>query len=89
MQHRLRDAALSTAVLLVLFGLLIAMNPLVRERFSQFVGGSSEQWSAPGRAASTAMANTRVTAGRYATDNSYQVCFVIVAGFLLIFMLRM
>jgi hypothetical protein len=88
MPRRFRDAALSAAVLLVLFGMLVAVNPTVRERVTQFVGGKSDQWFVPGRIMSGVMASTSATALSYAADNSYMVFFLIVAGLLFILMLR-
>ncbi len=89
MPRKFRDAVLSTAGLLVLFGTLVAVSPLVRERFTQFAGGTNEQWAAPGRTASSLMASAGVTATSYASDNSYQVFFLIVAAVLFFMMLRM
>jgi hypothetical protein len=88
MPRRFRDAAGTTAVLLVLFGMLIAINPTVRERVTQFAGGNADHWFVPGRIVSDVMVSTSATAFSYAADNSYMVFFLIVAGLLFILMLR-
>jgi uncharacterized membrane protein HdeD (DUF308 family) len=85
---RFRDAAISTAVLLALFGMLVAVSGSVRDRVSQFVGGSGDQWLGPWRFVSGLMASQSASALGYAANNSYQVFFVVIAGLLLILMLR-
>jgi hypothetical protein len=88
MPRRFRDAAGTTAVLLVLFGMLMTFNPIVRDRVTQFTGGKAESWFVPGRVVSDVMASTSATVFSYAADNSYMVFFLIVAGLLFIMMLR-
>jgi hypothetical protein len=88
MPRRFRDAAISTGVLLALFGTLVAVNADLRDRVTQYAAGSTDQWLAPGRMVSGMMANQSASALGYAANNSYQVGFVIGAGLLLILMLR-
>ena len=88
MPRRFRDAAAAALVLLVLFAILMAIAPPVRDRVLQFAGGSRAQWLVPGQIVSGALAAASATAPGYAADNSYLVFFLIVAGLLFILMLR-
>ena len=89
MHRRLRDAAGAALVLLVLFGVLMTMSPLVRERVSEVAGGKSDGVLAPAtQVAEKVMTSTSATAVRYAGNNTYLVCFLVVAGLLFILMLR-
>jgi len=88
MPRRLRDAALTVVVLLVLFGVLMAISPAMRERVAMFEEGKSDQWSAPRQVASKVMVSTSAMAIRYAGNNAYLVGFLIVAGMLFFLMLR-
>src|SRR5204862_4922478 len=86
--RRLRDAAAAVLVLSVLFAILMVFAPPVRDRAMQFAGGSREQWLVPGQIVAGALAAVSTTARGYAADNSYLVFFLIIAGLLLILMLR-
>jgi hypothetical protein len=88
MPRRLRDAAGTVLVLAVLFGVLMAASPAVRERVALFADGRSDEWAAPRQAASQALVATGSMAVRYAGANTYLVCFLIVAGLLFFLMLR-
>ena len=89
MHRRLRDAAGTAAVLLVLFGVLMTMSPLLRERVSQLSRDKSDRVLVPAKdVVSNVMVSTGATAVRYATNNGYKVVFLIVAGVLFILMLR-
>jgi hypothetical protein len=88
MPRRLRDAVLTVAVLLVLFGVLMSISPTVRERVAQFADGKSDHWQMPRQVASDALDSTSALALRYASNNTYLVCFLIAAGVLFFLMLR-
>ena len=88
MPGKFRDAALSTAALLALFGLLVAFSPPVRERVTQVANGSGDQWLAPGRVVSNLMVSTSASAVSFAAGNTYMVGFLLVGGVMLILMLR-
>jgi hypothetical protein len=88
MPGKFRDAALSTAALLVLLGVLVAFNPSVRDRAAQVVNSSGDQWLAPGRVATSLMVSTSAAATRFASGNTYMVFFLSIGGGLLILMLR-
>ena len=83
---RLRNASATLAMLAVLFGLLLAINPRVRESAGQISGDvQSQQWQAStGSAAASAMSMTSY----YASDNPYLFSFLLVAGVLFVLMLR-
>jgi hypothetical protein len=83
-----RDAALTAASLLALFGILVAFNPDVRANVKQIAGGNNEQLLVPARVVSGATNSTGTLAMTYAADHSYMVFFLIVGGFLFILMLR-
>ena len=86
--RRLRDAAGTAAVLMVLFGTVMAVSPALRERVTLIADGQSDQLAGPRSVVSKAMNATGATAVRYAGNNTYLVFFLIVAGLLFILMLR-
>ena len=88
MPRRLRDAAVTVVVLVVLFGVLMTISPLLRERVAQYEGAKSDALAAPSEMASRVMTSTSATAIRYAGNNTYLVGFLVVAGVLFILMLR-
>jgi hypothetical protein len=88
MPRRFRDVAITTAVLLVLFGCVYAFNQTARDRVTQFAGGNADQWMSPGRLATGVMSATGANALTYASANTYQVFFLIVGSVLFIVMLR-
>ena len=88
MPRRLRDAVITSAVLLVLFGVLMSVSPAVRERVALFADAKSDEWRVPRQIASKALGSTSAMAFRYAGNNAYLVGFLIVAGLLFFLMLR-
>ena len=76
-------------VLSVLFGMLMLINPRVRERAGQISGDvQNQQWDSSagplGNAASSVLSMT----GSYAADNPFLFSFLVVAGVLFVLMLR-
>ena len=86
---RVRDLTSTLVVLAVLFGMLMLINPRVRERAGQISGDvQNQQWDSPagpvGDVATTVLAMT----GSYAADNPFLFSFLVVAGVLFVLMLR-
>ena len=86
MSKKLRDLAATFAVLVVLFGMLMAINPRVRERFAEIMQGHNvnSSFGPVGNAATAAMS----IGSDYASDNPFLFSFLVVAVVLLMLMLR-
>ena len=80
------DLAATLAVLVVLLGMLMAINPRVRERFAELTSGMQ------GRESLGPMQNAAYAAmsigSDYAADNPYLFSFLVVAAVLFMLMLR-
>lgn len=83
-----RDLVATVAVLVVLFGMLMAINPRVRERFG-------EMMSAPGHGVTSSIGPVRNAAyaamsigSDYASDNPFLFGFLVIAVVLFTLMLR-
>ena len=85
---KVRDLAATLAVLAVLFGMLMAINPRVREKFAQMMstrGGDVNSSIGPvSNAAYAAMS----IGSDYASDNPYLFSFLVVAVVLFMLMVR-
>jgi len=84
-----RDLGATLAVLAVLFGMLMAINPRVRERFGEMTanvqGGHVDSSLGPvSNAASAAMS----IGSDYASDNPFLFAFLVAAVVLFMLMLR-
>ena len=81
-----RDLAATLAVLAVLFGMLMAINPRVREQFSEMTRSmqGAESMSPVQNAAYAAVS----IGSDYAADNPYLFTFLVVAVVLFMLMLR-
>lgn len=89
MLKKIRDLAGTTAVLVVVFGVLILINPRVRDRAGQFAGEiSGGDWSRPRGAISDVVRPAVDIVSNYASDNTYLFYFFVAAVVLLILMLR-
>jgi hypothetical protein len=87
--RRLRDAAITVVVLLVLGGTLLTISPALRERVSLVTSGQGgDPLQAPRQVVTKEMNATSATAIRYAGNNTYMVVFLIVACLLFLLMLR-
>jgi hypothetical protein len=86
--RRLRDAVITVAVLLVLGGTLLTISPALRERVAQVTTGQVNPLQEPRQIVSKEMNASGATAIRYASNNTYMVVFLIVAGVLFVLMLR-
>ena len=89
MLKKVRDFAATLAVLAVLFGMLMAINPRVRERFTEMTVSMqgrdmNSSFGPVGNAAAAAMS----IGTDYAVDNPYLFSFCVVAVVLLMLMLR-
>lgn len=87
--RKARDLAATLAVLAVLFGMLMAINPRVRERFSEMTSGvHGRQWdSSVGPVGSAAYAAVSIGSD-YAADNPFLFSFLVVAVVLFMLMQR-
>lgn len=86
---RLRDIAATLAVLIVLLGTLMLINPRVREDISRMTGDvQSQGWSAPdGPIVMTAERLLTITSD-YASDNPFLFSFAVAAAVIFMLMLR-
>jgi hypothetical protein len=89
MTRRIRDVAITTAVFLVILGMLMSINPRVRERVDQLTdGGSQLDWSGPGHAISSTAGTMLALTTSYAADNQYLFAFMVAALVLFVLMVR-
>lgn len=89
MARRIRDLAVTITVLLVLFGMLVSINPRVRERADEFTGDvSSQEWSSSSGVLQKTAASTLALISSFADDNTYLFFFLVVAVVLFVLMLR-
>ena len=83
---KVRDLAATLAVLVVLFGMIMAINPRVRERFEELTSGVQGRESL-GPVQNAAYAAMSIGTD-YAADNPYLFTFLVVAVVLFMLMLR-
>ena len=83
---KVRDLAATLAVLVVLFGMIMAINPRVRERFEELTSGVQGRESL-GPVQNAAYAAMSIGTD-YAADNPYLFTFLVAAVFLFMLMLR-
>jgi ribose/xylose/arabinose/galactoside ABC-type transport system permease subunit len=83
---KIRDLLATLAVLVALFGMIMAINPRVRERFAELTAGvhGRDSLGPVQNAAYAAMA----VGSDYAADNPYLFSFLVVAVVLFMLMLR-
>ena len=86
---KVRDLAATLAVLAVLFGMLMAINPRVRERFGEMTmsmqgGDMNSSFGPVGNAAAAAMS----IGSDFAAANPFLFSFLVVAAILFTLMLR-
>lgn len=86
MLKKVRDLVATFAVLAVLFGMLLAINPRVRERFGELMQGRDMNSSLGpmGNVATVAMS----IGSDYASDNPVLFSFLVVAVVLFMLLLR-
>jgi hypothetical protein len=88
--RQIRDLAATLAVLVVLFGMLMAINPRVRERFGEMtmsVQGGRDVNASLGPVSNAAYAAVSIGSD-YAADNPILFSFLVVAVVLFMLMLR-
>jgi hypothetical protein len=86
---RFRDVLVTLAVLAVLFGMLVAVNPQVREGMGQMAGEvQSQQWNSTDGTVGGIAEAALSTTSYYASENPILFAFVIVAAVLFVAMLR-
>jgi hypothetical protein len=89
MSRRIRDLAATVAVLLVIFGTLVSINPRMRERVGEISGDAARQdWSTPGDAVGRTAGSALAVASGYAADSPYLFAFLAVALVLFVLMVR-
>ena len=88
-KKKARELGATLAVLAVLFGMLMAINPQVRERFSEMTASmkSGEMNSSIGPVGNAAYAAMSIGSD-YASDNPFLFSFLVVAVILFMLMLR-
>lgn len=76
-------------MLVVLFGLLMAVNPQVREHMGQMTGDvQSQKWESADGPVGSVVQTAVTTTSHYASDNPILFPFVAVAAVLFVLMLR-
>jgi hypothetical protein len=83
---KVRDLVATLAVLAVLFGMLMAINPRVQERFAEMTANMQGRESF-GPMQSAAYAAMSIGSG-YASDNPFLFSFLVVAVVLFMLMVR-
>ena len=86
MWRKARDLAATLAVLAALFGMVMAINPRVRERFAELTTGVQGRESL-GPVQNAAYAAVSIGSD-YAADNPFLFSFLVVAVVLFMLMLR-
>jgi len=88
-KKKARELGATLAVLAALFGMLMAINPQVRERFSEMTASmkSGEMNSSIGPVGNAAYAAMSIGSD-YAADNPFLFSFLVVAVILFMLMLR-
>ena len=86
---RLTDIGMTIAVLVLLMGILVAINPRMREQAQQFSGNvQSQNWDP----AATPVGNATFTfvdvISDFAQDNPFMFSFAVVAAILFMVMIR-
>ena len=86
MLKKVRDLAATLAVLVLLFAMILAINPRVRERFAEMTANvqSGESLGPVQSAASAALS----IGSDYASDNPFLFWFVVAAVVLFMLMVR-
>ena len=86
---KIRDLTATLAVLVVLFGMLMAINPRVRERFGEMTASvqGRDMNSSIGPVGNAAYAAMSIGSD-YAADNPFLFSFLVVAVVLFMLMLR-
>ena len=89
MWKKIRDLTATLAVLVVLFGMLMAINPRVRERFGEMTASvqGRDMNSSIGPVGNAAYAAMSIGSD-YAADNPFLFSFLVVAVVLFMLMLR-
>ena len=86
---RARDLGATLAVLAVLFGMLMAINPRVRERFGEMTSNVQGGHADPSFGPMTHAAYAAMSIGSdYASDNPFLFAFLVAAVVLFMLMLR-
>ena len=86
MSRKISDFVVTALALLVLFGMLVSINPPLRERTRQFV--SDPRHDALGSSITHAIESGVAVIHGYAGDNTYMVTFLIAACIFTVLMLK-
>lgn len=90
MRSRLRDFGVTLAVMALLLGMLMLINPHVRERVALVAGDAQSQtWGSSGGEISSAATDALAITSGYAGDNPVLFSFFIVAAVLFMLMVKM
>jgi hypothetical protein len=88
--RRLRDLAATLAVLMVVFGTLMAFNPQVRERAVSMTGDLQHQgWRASASPVGNMAAAVVAVTSDYAAESPILFSFLVAAAVLFMLMVRM
>lgn len=87
MPRRLRDIVATLVALIVLFVMLAAINPRVRETMNDLSGGTTD-WNQPGQMFGNLLTAAGTVAATYAADNPFLFSFLLAAVLLFLLMLR-
>lgn len=86
MTRRIRNFVVTGVGLTILFAVLLAVDPRLRDRATQMV--VDREFHAVQSTISQAVAMTTGVAGDYAGDNTYMVTFLVAACVLVVLMLK-
>ena len=86
--RKVRDLTATVAVLAVLFGMLMAINPRVRERFAELMSAHGRDVNSSIGPVSNAAYAAMSIGSDYAADNPFLFSFLVVAVVLFMLMLR-
>ena len=84
--RKIKDMVLTVVTMVVLFGVLVSINPRLRERAHQIIS-NPQQDDISGAVAATVLSSTSIMQG-YAGDNTYMVTFLIAACIFVVLMLK-
>jgi hypothetical protein len=85
---KVRDLAVTLGVLAVLFGMLLAINPRVREKFAELMSSRGHDVNSSLGPVSNAAYAAMSIGSDYASDNPYLFSFLVVAVVLFMLMVR-
>jgi hypothetical protein len=89
MKKKFRDTVIALVALTALLGMMISINPRVRERAGEMTGGlTNQQWETGSTVVGHTVDSIIAMTSGYAGDNLYMFAFLVAAVLLFAMMLR-